>query len=74
MLDGRPPAISSSEKDLTRKERSTPAQLRSGAPTSVESKRMQTSTTAADQTYYLSLPDTTFSMTFKINVKLDTRR
>ena len=30
MLDGRPPSISSSEKELTRKERSTLAQLRSG--------------------------------------------
>ena len=30
VLDGRPPPISSSEKDLTRKERSTLAQLRSG--------------------------------------------
>ena len=30
MLDGRPPPISSSERDLTRKERSTLAQLRSG--------------------------------------------
>ena len=29
MLDGRPPLISSSEKELTRKERSTLAQLRS---------------------------------------------
>ena len=30
VLDGRPPHISSSERDLTRKERSTLAQLRSG--------------------------------------------
>ena len=30
MLDGRPPSISNSEKELTRKERSTLAQLRSG--------------------------------------------
>ena len=30
MLDGRPLPISSSERDLTRKERSTLAQLRSG--------------------------------------------
>ena len=30
VLDGRPPPISNSEKDLTRKERSTLAQLRSG--------------------------------------------
>ena len=30
VLDGRPPTISSSEKDLTRKERSALAQLRSG--------------------------------------------
>ena len=30
VLDGRPPPISSSERDLTRKERSTLAQLRSG--------------------------------------------
>ena len=30
MLDGRPPPISNSEKELTRKERSTLAQLRSG--------------------------------------------
>ena len=30
VLDGRPPHISSSDKDLTRKERSTLAQLRSG--------------------------------------------
>ena len=30
VLDGRPPPISSSEKELTRKERSTLAQLRSG--------------------------------------------
>ena len=30
MLDGRPPPISNSEKELTRKERSTIAQLRSG--------------------------------------------
>ena len=30
VLDGRPPPIISSEKDLTRKERSTLAQLRSG--------------------------------------------
>ena len=30
MLDGRSPPISSSEKELTRKERSTLAQLRSG--------------------------------------------
>ena len=30
MLDGRPPAISNSEKDLTGKEKSTFAQLRSG--------------------------------------------
>ena len=30
MLDGRPPHISYSEKELTRKERSTLAQLRSG--------------------------------------------
>ena len=30
MLDGRPPPISSAEKELTRKERSTLTQLRSG--------------------------------------------
>ena len=30
VLDGRPPPISNSEKDLTRKERLTLAQLRSG--------------------------------------------
>ena len=30
VLDGRPPSISSSEKDLTRKEHSNLAQLRSG--------------------------------------------
>ena len=30
MLDGRPPPISNSEKELTRKERSTLVQLRSG--------------------------------------------
>ena len=30
VLDGRPPPIISSEKELTRKERSTLAQLRSG--------------------------------------------
>ena len=30
VLDGRPPPISRSERDLTRKERSTLAQLRSG--------------------------------------------
>ena len=30
VLDGRPPPISSSERDLTRKERSTLAQLRAG--------------------------------------------
>ena len=30
VIDGRPPPISNSEKDLTRKERSTLAQLRSG--------------------------------------------
>ena len=30
MLDGRPPPISNSEKELTRKERSTLAQQRSG--------------------------------------------
>ena len=30
MLDGRPPPISNSEKELARKERSTLAQLRSG--------------------------------------------
>ena len=30
VLDGRPPPISSSKKELTRKERSTLAQLRSG--------------------------------------------
>ena len=30
VLDGRPPPISNSEKELTRKERSTLAQLRSG--------------------------------------------
>ena len=32
MLDGRPPPISNSEKELARKERSTLAQLRSGYP------------------------------------------
>ena len=30
MLDGRPPPISKSERELTRKERSTLAQVRSG--------------------------------------------
>ena len=39
LLDGRPPPISNSEKDLTRKERST--KIRIWAPTRVESRRMQ---------------------------------
>ena len=49
VLDGRPPPISNSEKELTRKERSTLAQLRSGycrllGSSRAESRRMQTST------------------------------
>ena len=50
VLDGRRPPISNSERDLTRKERSTLAQLRSGysrllgSYTRAESRRMQAST------------------------------
>ena len=49
VLDGRPPPISSSERDLTRKERSTIAQLKSGycrlmSLTRSDSRRMQAST------------------------------
>ena len=51
VLDDRPPAINISEKELTRKERTTLAQLRSGhldssAPTRAESVRMLASTSA----------------------------
>ena len=45
VLDDRPPAINISEKELTRKERTTLAQLRS-APTRAESVRMLASTSA----------------------------
>ena len=60
VLDDRPPAINISEKELTRKERTTLAQLRSdivdsSAPTRAESVRMLASTSAARHHTMLSI-------------------